>query len=58
MFIGVDIEDVSRFQNKTLENDSKFLKRIFTIYNSCVNEEVQYTFQKADIVHLKKKKKN
>ena len=38
MFIGVDIEDVSRFQNKTLENDSKFLNRIFT------QNELEYCF--------------
>lgn len=30
MFIGVDIEDISRFENRTLENDLKFLERIFT----------------------------
>lgn len=28
--IGIDIEDISRFENKTLEKDPKFLFRIFT----------------------------
>ena len=31
--IGVDIENVERFKNKTLENDAHFLKTIFTIQN-------------------------
>ena len=39
MFIGVDIEDVSRFKNKNLESDSKFLKRIFT------QNELDYCFK-------------
>ncbi len=37
--IGVDIEDISRFLSKTLENDSKFLYRIFT------QNEIDYCFQ-------------
>ena len=37
--VGVDIEDVSRFKNKTLENDLTFLKKIFT------DNELQYCFE-------------
>ncbi len=37
--IGIDIEDVSRFQNKTLEKDLNFLKRIFT------DNELEYCFK-------------
>lgn len=40
--IGVDIEDISRFQNKTLENDLNFLKRIFTL------KELEYCFKNAN----------
>ncbi len=39
MNIGCDIEDISRFQNKTLDNDSKFLYRIFT------KNELDYCFK-------------
>ncbi len=37
--IGVDIEDNFRFQDKTLENDGKFLKKIFTV------NELDYCFR-------------
>ena len=40
--IGVDIEDISRFKDKTLENDSKFLSRIFT------QEELDYCFKNSN----------
>jgi holo-[acyl-carrier protein] synthase len=36
--IGIDIEEISRFQNKTLENDAAFLKRLFT------EKELEYCF--------------
>lgn len=39
--IGVDIEKVERFKNKTLENDGHFLKAIFT------EAELQYCFSKG-----------
>ncbi|MBQ8847472.1 MAG: holo-ACP synthase [Candidatus Gastranaerophilales bacterium] len=39
MHIGVDIEDISRFENKTLEYDSKFLLKIFT------QNELDYCFK-------------
>ena len=39
---GVDIEDISRFEGKTLENDSKFLLRIFT------QNELDYCFKNAN----------
>ena len=35
---GVDIEDISRFENKTLEKDSRFLNRIYT------KNELEYCF--------------
>ncbi len=35
---GIDIEDISRFEGKTLENDSKFLNRVFT------ESELDYCF--------------
>ncbi|MBQ7287355.1 MAG: holo-ACP synthase [Candidatus Gastranaerophilales bacterium] len=35
---GIDIEDISRFEGKTLENDLKFLSRIFT------QNELDYCF--------------
>ena len=38
---GVDIEDISRFENKTLESDSHFLNRIFT------KNELDYCFSNA-----------
>ena len=40
--IGVDIEDISRFQNKTLENDSNFLNRVFT------KNELDYCFKNSN----------
>ena len=36
--IGVDIEKIERFKNKTLENDAHFLKTIFT------DAELEYSF--------------
>ncbi len=38
MNIGVDIENISRFQNKTLENDEAFLNRVYT------KNELDYCF--------------
>ena len=38
--VGVDIEDISRFKDKTLENAKAFLDRIFT------EEELKYCFSK------------
>ena len=47
MFVGVDIESISRFENKTLENDKHFLERIFT------PNELDYSFQsKQSAKHL------
>ncbi len=40
--IGIDIEKVSRFQNKTLEKDKHFLKSIFT------DTELEYSFSNAN----------
>jgi phosphopantetheine--protein transferase-like protein len=40
--IGVDIEDISRFKDKTLENDSKLLSRIFT------QKELDYCFKNSN----------
>ena len=40
--VGVDIGDISRFKNKTLENDLNFLKRIFT------SKELEYCFKNAN----------
>lgn len=40
-FIGVDIEKIARFENKTLKNDKAFLKLIFT------ETELKYCFAKA-----------
>jgi phosphopantetheine--protein transferase-like protein len=40
--VGIDIEDISRFKGKTLENDLKFLKRIFT------KNELDYCFKNAN----------
>lgn len=40
--IGVDIEDISRFENKTQEKDSYFLKRIYT------KNELEYCFSNAN----------
>ena len=39
MYIGIDIEDVSRFENKEIDKDSKFLSRIFT------QNELEYCFK-------------
>ena len=36
--VGIDIEEISRFENKTLENNAEFLNRIFT------EEELEYCF--------------
>ncbi|MBR5304209.1 MAG: holo-ACP synthase [Candidatus Gastranaerophilales bacterium] len=40
--VGVDIEDISRFKNKTLENDLNFLKRVFTL------KELEYCFKNTN----------
>lgn len=40
--VGVDIEDISRFKNKTLERDSKFLFKIFT------QNELDYCFSNSN----------
>ncbi len=37
--VGIDIEEISRFENKTLEKDLKFLHRIFT------KNEIEYCFK-------------
>lgn len=42
MKIGVDIEDISRFIGKNLENSSNFLKRIYT------QNELDYCFKKSN----------
>ena len=42
MKIGCDIEENSRFQGKTLENDGNFLKRIFS------DKELEYCFSKKN----------
>ena len=39
--VGVDIEEISRFENKTLENDSHFLYKIYT------QNELDYCFSNA-----------
>lgn len=39
--IGVDIEDVTRFKYKTLENDKHFLESIFT------KNELEYCFSRG-----------
>ena len=36
--LGIDIEENERFKNKTLENDEKFLRKIFT------QQELEYCF--------------
>lgn len=41
MEIGVDIEENSRFEGKTLENDSHFLNKIFT------SRELDYCFSQG-----------
>ena len=40
--VGVDIESISRFNNRTLENDLNFLNRVFT------NNELEYCFKKSN----------
>lgn len=40
MQTGVDIEDISRFKGKTLENDARFLNRVYT------QNELEYCFSK------------
>ena len=40
--VGIDIEDISRFENRTLESDSKFLERIFT------KNELDYCFKNSN----------
>lgn len=40
--VGIDIEDISRFQDKTLDKDKKFLERIFT------QNELDYCFKNAN----------
>lgn len=42
MQIGIDIEDISRFEGKTLESDKFFLKRIFS------EKELEYCFSNAN----------
>jgi phosphopantetheine--protein transferase-like protein len=37
--IGIDIEEINRFENKTIEKDSNFLKKIFT------DKELDYCFK-------------
>ena len=39
--IGTDIEEIKRFENKTLENDKNFLIRVFT------QNELEYCFSKS-----------
>ena len=39
--VGVDIEEISRFENKTIENDSHFLNKIYT------ENELDYCFSNA-----------
>lgn len=40
--IGVDIEEISRFKNKSLENDIDFLNRIYT------EKELNYCYKSAN----------
>lgn len=42
MKVGIDIEEISRFENKTLKNDETFLKRIFT------ERELSYCFSNSN----------
>lgn len=45
--IGTDIEEIERFKNKTLEQDEKFLRKIFT------QKELDYCFKdKQSASHL------
>lgn len=39
--VGTDIEQISRFEGKTPENDAKFFSKIFTL------KEVEYCFSKG-----------
>ena len=40
--VGIDIEDIGRFQDKTLMSDAKFLYRIFT------QNELEYCFKNSN----------
>lgn len=45
--VGTDIEEIERFNNKTLEQDEKFLRKIFT------SAELEYCFKdKQSASHL------
>ena len=47
MHIGVDIEDISRFKDKSIENDGTFLTRVYT------QNELEYCFRnKNSAQHL------
>ena len=47
MQVGVDIEDISRFEGKSLDNDKHFLERIYT------KNELEYCFKsKSSAKHL------
>lgn len=39
--VGIDIEEISRFENKTIENDFHFLNKIYT------ENELDYCFSNA-----------
>ena len=41
IFIGTDIEEISRFSNKTLQKDKAFLDKIYT------EKEIEYSFSKG-----------
>ena len=45
MNIGCDIEEISRFKDKTLEKDSNFLYRIYT------QNELDYCFKNKNSAH-------
>ena len=40
LYIGIDIEEVSRFENKSVDNNKAFLEKIFT------PKELEYCFSK------------
>ncbi len=45
--IGTDIEEIERFENKTIEQDEKFLRKIFT------QKELDYCFKdKQSAAHM------
>ncbi len=47
IYTGVDIENISRFENRTMENDKYFLHRIYT------DKELEYCFKaKSPAKHL------